>query len=63
MWENTILKEKVYLIKLITFLGLHLKSDPGCKDKLNAIDRKCENPMKIVNCLEHNWLGADPVIL
>jgi hypothetical protein len=47
----------------ITFLGLHLKSNIYWEVEINAIVKKCENPMKIVNSVKHTMWGADPVIL
>jgi hypothetical protein len=32
-------------------------------DEVNAIVRKCENPMKIINCVKQTWWGAHPLIL
>jgi hypothetical protein len=40
-----------------------LKSNLDWEDEINAVFRKCENPMKIVNCVKHAWWGVDPVIL
>jgi hypothetical protein len=54
---------KVSSVNSIKFLGLHLKFNLDWEDKINAVVRKCENPMKIVNCVKHIWWGADPVIL
>jgi hypothetical protein len=55
--------EKVPSIKSIKFLGLDLKSNVEWEDEIIAIVRKCEDPMKIVNCAKHTWWGVDPVIL
>jgi hypothetical protein len=55
--------EKVTSVKSIKFLGLHLKSNLDWEDEINAIVRKCENPIKIVNCVKHTSWGADLVIL
>jgi hypothetical protein len=62
-WEITVQGEKVSSDKSITFLGLHLKSNLDWEDEINAIVRKCENPMKIVNCVKHTQWGGDLVIL
>ncbi|PNF30200.1 hypothetical protein B7P43_G08428 [Cryptotermes secundus] len=62
-WEIKVQGEKVSSVKSIKFLGLHLKSNLDWEDEINAIVRKCENPMKIMNCVKHTWWGADPVIL
>jgi hypothetical protein len=50
-------------VKSVKFLGLHLKSNLDWEEEINAIVSKCENPMKMVNCLKHTWWGADPEIL
>jgi hypothetical protein len=55
--------EKVSSVKSIKFLGLHLKSNLDWEDEINPIVRKCENPMKIMNCVKHTWCGAASVIL
>jgi hypothetical protein len=34
-WEITVKGEKVSLVRLITFLGMHLKSDLDWKDEIN----------------------------
>jgi hypothetical protein len=47
----------------IQFLGLHLKSNLDWEDEINAIVRKCKNPIIIVNCVKHTWWGVDPIIL
>jgi hypothetical protein len=57
-WKIAVQGEMVSSVKLNKFLGLHLKPNLDWEDKINAIVSKCENPMKIVNCV-----GADPVIL
>jgi hypothetical protein len=64
-WKITVQREKVSLVKSIKFLGLHLKSNLDWVDEINAIVRKCENPIKfkIMNCVKHTWWGADSVIL
>jgi hypothetical protein len=49
--------------KSIKFLGLQLKSNLEWEAKIIAINRKCEDPKKIVNCVKHTWWEADPVIL
>jgi hypothetical protein len=54
---------KVSSVKSITFLDLHLKSNLHWEDEIKAIVRKCENPMRFVNCVKHTWWGATPVIL
>jgi hypothetical protein len=56
-------EEKVFSVKSIKFLAVRLKSNLDWEDEINEIVRKCENPMKIVNCVKHIWWGADPVIL
>jgi hypothetical protein len=61
-WEITVQREKVFSVKSIKLFGLHLKSNLDWEDEINAIVRKCENPIKIVNCVKHTWWGADPVI-
>jgi hypothetical protein len=55
--------KRFFFVKSITFLGLHLKSNLDCAEKINAIVRKCENPIKIMNCVKHTWWEADPIIL
>jgi hypothetical protein len=52
-WENTGQGEKVTSVKSIKFLGLHLKSNVDWEDEINAIVRKYENPVKIINCVKH----------
>jgi hypothetical protein len=52
-WEITVHGKKVISVKSIKFLGLHLKSNLHWEDEINAIVRKSENPMKIVNCVKH----------
>jgi hypothetical protein len=45
---------------------LHLKSNLDWGDEIHALVRKCENPIKIVNCMKrmkYTWWGANPVIL
>jgi hypothetical protein len=42
---------------------MHLKSTLDWEDEINAIVRKCENLIKIVNCMKHTWWGAHPVNL
>jgi hypothetical protein len=47
-------EEKRFLqTKSIKFLSLHLKFNLNWKDKINAIIRMCETPIKIVNCVKH----------
>jgi hypothetical protein len=47
------------LVKSIKFLlGLYLKSNLDWEKEINAVVRKCENMMKIVNCVKHAWWGA-----
>jgi hypothetical protein len=55
--------EKVSSVKSFKFSGLHFKSNLDWEDEINAIVRKRENVIKIVNCVKHTWWGADPVIL
>jgi hypothetical protein len=59
-WKITVQGEKVTSVK---FLGLHLKSNIDWEDEINAVVRKCENPMKTVNCVKYTWWRVDPVIL
>jgi hypothetical protein len=62
-WEITVQGEKVSSVKSIKYLDLRLKSNLNWESELNAVVRKCENPMEIVNCVKHTWWVADPVIL
>jgi hypothetical protein len=62
-WEITVQKEKVSSIKSIKLLDMHIKSNLHWEDEINAIVRKCEPPVKIVNLVKHTWQGADPLIL
>jgi hypothetical protein len=62
-WKITLQGEKVSSVKSITFSGLHLKSNLDWEEELNAIVRKCETPLKIVNCVKHIWWEADAVTL
>jgi hypothetical protein len=52
--------EKVPSVKLIKFLGLDLKSNLDWEDEINAIVGRCENTMKIENCVRPTWWGATP---
>jgi hypothetical protein len=47
--------EKVSSVKSIEFSGMHLKYNLDWEDEINAIVRKCENSMKILNCVMHTW--------
>jgi hypothetical protein len=62
-WVITVEGGKITSVKLIRFLGLHLKSNIDWEDEFIAIVRKCENPMKIIKCVKHAWWEKDPVIL
>jgi hypothetical protein len=62
-WEITVQGEQVSSVKSIKFLGLHLKSNLDWEDEINAVVRKCENPIKILNCVKHACWGGDPVII
>jgi hypothetical protein len=62
-WESTVKGKKVSLVKSIKFLSMHFKSNLDWEDEINAIVRKCETSMKIVNCVKQTWWGTNPEIL
>jgi hypothetical protein len=56
-WEITVHGEKVYSVKSIKFMRMHLKSNLDWENEIKAIVRKCKNSIKIVNC-EANLVGS-----
>jgi hypothetical protein len=61
--DITIQGENISSVKSIKIVGLHLKFNLDWEYEINAIVSKCENPMKIANCVKHTRWGGDPVIL
>jgi hypothetical protein len=48
----------------VKFLGLHIATNLNWEKQIESISKKCENPLKILNCIKNTWWwGADPVIL
>jgi hypothetical protein len=60
--EITVQGEKFPSVKSVKFVDLHLKSNLDWEDEIIAIIRKCENPMKIVNCVKDSWCVSGPRI-
>jgi hypothetical protein len=50
-------KGKSFLVKSIKCVGINLNSNLDLQYEINAIGRKCEKPIKIVNCVKHTWCG------
>jgi hypothetical protein len=62
-WDIIVQGEKIPSVKSIKLLDMPLKSNLVSEDEINGIIRKCEPPIKIMNCVKHTWCGADPLIL
>lgn len=50
---------------VVKFLGLYFHRIFSLKwdQQVEAIVKRCQNPLKILSCLGHTWWGASPALL
>jgi hypothetical protein len=58
-WEINLGETDIRSVQAVKFLGLHTATNLNWEKQIESISKKCENPLKILNCIKITWWGRN----